>query len=43
MSISPADLADYEELFEEKATLFAELLKGGFRRPRRSGECRVCS
>jgi alkanesulfonate monooxygenase SsuD/methylene tetrahydromethanopterin reductase-like flavin-dependent oxidoreductase (luciferase family) len=23
------DLADYEELFEEKATLFAELLKGG--------------
>jgi probable LLM family oxidoreductase len=23
------DLADYEELFEEKATLFAEILKGG--------------
>src|SRR6476619_7383904 len=23
------DLADYEELFEEKATMFAELLKGG--------------
>ncbi|MGH3179175.1 MAG: LLM class flavin-dependent oxidoreductase [Streptosporangiaceae bacterium] len=23
------DLADYEELFDEKATLFAELLKGG--------------
>ncbi len=23
------DLADYEELFEEKAQLFAELLKGG--------------
>src|SRR6476660_8431246 len=23
------DLADYEELFEEKATLFAELVKGG--------------
>src|SRR6187401_2373255 len=23
------DLADYQELFEEKATLFAELLKGG--------------
>ena len=23
------DLADYEQLFEEKATVFAELLKGG--------------
>ena len=35
------DLADYEELFEEKATLFAELLKGG-PSPGRARPARPC-